>query len=176
MRSCTSPAGRLKSHQRDFWIETAFQMQKTKAWRWLFPGRHILIFWGTRSGNTRGKTWDLTRPCPSDLCLMTLSQVGFLTLAPGTVDCSPPCSPILGILQARILECAAMSTSRGIFLTQGLNLYLLWFLHCRWFFTTEPPGKSQPKRLPQQLIPYYSNTADRLLSTQNIPVIQLCHI
>ena len=82
MRSCTSPAGRLKGHQRDFWIETPFQMQKTKAWRWLFPGRHILIFGGTRSGNTRGKTWDLTRPCTSDLCRMTLSWVGFLTLAP----------------------------------------------------------------------------------------------
>ena len=56
---------------------------QTKAWRWLFPGRHILIFGGTHSGNTRGKIWDLTRPCPSDLCCMTLSRVGFLTLAPG---------------------------------------------------------------------------------------------
>ena len=37
MHSCTSPAGRLKSHQRGFWIETPFQMQKTKALRWLFP-------------------------------------------------------------------------------------------------------------------------------------------
>ena len=26
-----SPAGRLESHQRGFWIETLFQMQKTKA-------------------------------------------------------------------------------------------------------------------------------------------------
>ena len=57
MRSCTSLAGRLESHQRGFWIETPFQMQKTKAWRWLFPGRNILIFGGTCSGNTRGKTW-----------------------------------------------------------------------------------------------------------------------
>ena len=28
-----SPAGRLESHQRGFWIETPFQMQKTKALR-----------------------------------------------------------------------------------------------------------------------------------------------
>ena len=38
MSSCTSPAGRLESHQRGFWIETLFQMQKTKALNWLFPG------------------------------------------------------------------------------------------------------------------------------------------
>ena len=30
-RSCMSPVGRLESHQRGFWIETLFQMQKTKA-------------------------------------------------------------------------------------------------------------------------------------------------
>ena len=30
-RSCTSPAGRLESQQRGIWIETLFQMQKTKA-------------------------------------------------------------------------------------------------------------------------------------------------
>ena len=29
--------GRLKSHQSGIWIETPFQMQKTKALRWLFP-------------------------------------------------------------------------------------------------------------------------------------------
>ena len=33
----TSPAGRLESHQRGFWVETPFQMQKTKALGWLFP-------------------------------------------------------------------------------------------------------------------------------------------
>ena len=37
MRSCMSPAGRLESHQRGFWIETLFQMQKTKALNCLFP-------------------------------------------------------------------------------------------------------------------------------------------
>ena len=37
MRSCRSPAGRLESHQRGFWIETPFQIQKTKALRWLSP-------------------------------------------------------------------------------------------------------------------------------------------
>ena len=37
-------------------------------------------------------------------------------------DCSPPGSSVLGILQARILEWVAIPFSRGIFLTQGLNL------------------------------------------------------
>ena len=48
------------------------------------------------------------------------------------VDCSPPASSVLGILQARILEWVANSLLQGIFLTQGLNLDLL---HCSKFFT-----------------------------------------
>ena len=43
-------------------------------------------------------------------------------------DCSPPGSSVHGILQARILECVAISFSRGIFPTQGSNPGLL---HCR---------------------------------------------
>ena len=42
------------------------------------------------------------------------------------VDCSPPGSPVHGILQTRILEWVAMSFSRVIFLTHGLNLGLLY--------------------------------------------------
>ena len=44
------------------------------------------------------------------------------------MDCSLPGSSFQGILQARILEWVAMSTSRGIFPTQGLSPGLL---HCR---------------------------------------------
>ena len=44
------------------------------------------------------------------------------------VDCSAPGSSVHGILQARILEWVAISFSRGIFPTQGLNPGLL---HCR---------------------------------------------
>ena len=43
------------------------------------------------------------------------------------MDCSPPGSSVHGILQARILKCVAMPSSRGS--TQGSNLCLL---HCRW--------------------------------------------
>ena len=37
------------------------------------------------------------------------------------MNCSPPGSSVHGISQARILEWVAISFSRGIFLTQGLN-------------------------------------------------------
>ena len=41
------------------------------------------------------------------------------------IDCSLPDSSVHGILQSRILERVAMPSSRGIFLTQGLDLHLL---------------------------------------------------
>ena len=41
------------------------------------------------------------------------------------MDCSPPGSSIHAILQARKLEWAAISFSRGIFPTQGSNSHLL---------------------------------------------------
>ena len=44
------------------------------------------------------------------------------------MDCSLPGFSVHGIFQARILEWAAISFSRGIFPTQGPNLGLL---HCR---------------------------------------------
>ena len=45
------------------------------------------------------------------------------------VDYSPPGSSVHGILQARTLECVAISFSMGFFLTQGSNPHLLWLLH-----------------------------------------------
>ena len=47
----------------------------------------------------------------------SLSHVQHMTL----MDCSLPGSSVHGISQARILEWAAISFSRGIFPTQGLN-------------------------------------------------------
>ena len=44
-------------------------------------------------------------------------------------DWSPPASSVHGISQARILEWVAISFSRGIFPTRGLNLCLLCLLH-----------------------------------------------
>ena len=45
------------------------------------------------------------------------------------MDCSAPGSFVHEILQTRILEWVAISSSRGIFSTQGSNPGLL---HCRW--------------------------------------------
>ena len=45
------------------------------------------------------------------------------------VDCSPLVSSVHGIFLARILEWVAMSSSKGTFLTQDLNPYLLRLLH-----------------------------------------------
>ena len=96
MRCCMSPAGRLESHQRGFWIETPFQMQKTKALSWLFPecvrrvekqstkACRLCFFWGYLLRKYQGEALRFDSPCPSDLCHMTLSQMGFLTLAPGS--------------------------------------------------------------------------------------------
>ena len=53
------------------------------------------------------------------------------------MDCSPPGSSVPGIPKVGILECVATPSSRawdplqGIFLTQGLNLHLLFLLHYR---------------------------------------------
>ena len=45
------------------------------------------------------------------------------------MDCSPPCSSVHGILQARILEWVTTSFAREIFLMQGSNLSLFHLLH-----------------------------------------------
>ena len=47
----------------------------------------------------------------------------------GPADCSPPGSSVHRIFQARILEWVAISNSKEIFPTQGLNWHLLHILH-----------------------------------------------
>ena len=63
------------------------------------------------------------------VCMHAQSCV-LLTLC-NPMECSPPDSSAHEVLQARILEWVAMSSSQGIFLTQGSNLHLLRLLHCR---------------------------------------------
>ena len=60
----------------------------------------------------------------------------------GPMGCSPPGSFAHDISQARILEWGVISSSRGIFPTQGLNSCLLCLLH--WeagSLPLAPPGK-----------------------------------
>ena len=54
------------------------------------------------------------------------------------MNCRPPVFLVHGILQARTLEWVAMSSSRGIFLTQGSKPGLLRLLHCRWLLYPKP--------------------------------------
>ena len=76
------------------------------------------------------------------LCMHVRSVASVMSNSCDPMDCSPPGSSVHGILQARILDWVAMSSSRGIFTTQGLNLHLLRILPCRWvFFPLAQPGK-----------------------------------
>ena len=54
------------------------------------------------------------------VCVPAKSLQSCLTLC-NPMDCNPPGSSVHGILQARILKWIAMPTSRGIFLTQGVE-------------------------------------------------------
>ena len=60
------------------------------------------------------------------------------------LDCSPPGSSVHGIFQARILEWIAIFLLQRIFLIQGSNLHLLYFLHWQAYsLPAEPSGKPQ---------------------------------
>ena len=73
-------------------------------------------------------------------CVSAKPLQSFPTLCNPT-DCSPPASPVHGILQARILEWVAMPF-QGIFLTQGSNSSLLCLLHWQsGSLPLAPPGK-----------------------------------
>ena len=63
------------------------------------------------------------------------------------MDCSPPGSSVHGILQARILEWVAISSSRGS--SRPRDRTSISAL-AGGFFTTEPPGK--PKGIEPRLI------------------------
>ena len=62
-----------------------------------------------------------------EYCAVLSRSVMCDSAMPWTIAHQAPLS--MGILQARILEWVAMPSSKGIFLTQGLNPGLL---HCRW--------------------------------------------
>ena len=56
-------------------------------------------------------------------CMLSLQS--FLTLC-DLIDCSPPDSPVHGILQARILQWVAIPFSRASSQPQGSNLGLVY--------------------------------------------------
>ena len=77
---------------------------------------------------------DVSQAHSRPACLLTQSCL----ILCDPVDCSPPGSSVHGILQARILEWVAISSSRGSSLPRDGTCVC-----CidRWFFTAQPPGK-----------------------------------
>ena len=71
------------------------------------------------------------------MCVCAQSLQSCLTLC-DHLDCSPPCSSVHRISQAEIVEWVAISFSRGIFPTPGLNSCLLCPLH--WQVDSLPPS------------------------------------
>ena len=74
------------------------------------------------------------------------------------VDCSPPGSSVLGLLQAGILEWVARPSSRASSRPRGLNLHLLCLLHRQvGSLPPAPPGKSKKKKKPTHILKKQKN-------------------
>ena len=82
-------------------------------------------------------------PCHKDLHNTqgyVLSRVWLCN--PDPMGCTPPGSPVHGVLQARILETSAVFYSRGSSRPRGWAwVSCISCIGKRGFFTTEPPGK-----------------------------------
>ena len=65
----------------------------------------------------------------ASMLLLLLSRFSHPTFC-NPLDCSPPGSSVHGILQSRILEWVANSSSKDL-PAQGSNPHLLWLLSCR---------------------------------------------
>ena len=87
------------------------------------------------------------------------SQLLSLTLC-DPMDSSPAASSVHGIFQARMLEWVFISSSRGIFPTQGLNPHLLHLLH--WQADSSPLSHQESPVETEWL--YQNNNWKKLLS------------
>ena len=84
----------------------------------------------------------------------------------GPMDCSLPGSSVLGILQARILEWVAMSSSRRSYPTQGLNPGLLGLLRLQASFLPLVP--------PEKPGVFTSHLIFQLISSSLLPAVSTC--
>ena len=84
------------------------------------------------------------------------------------MDCSPPGSSVLRVLQARILEWVVIPFPMGIFSTQGLNLGLL---HCRQILYhlshQGSPDYSEDDKMTMKSCMYQVKIHDLQLSEEN---------
>ena len=79
--------------------------------------------------------WNLNPWTPREAPACVLSHFSCVLLC-DPVDCSPPGSSVHGILQARILECIAMPTSRGSSWPRGWTRLSCFSCLAGGFFTT----------------------------------------
>ena len=86
---------------------------------------------------------------PACVCAVSLQLC--LTLC-DTMDCSLPGSSVHGVLQARILEWAAISSSRGSSQPRDRTHVSCGSCTTGRFFTTEPPGKLPLKGYTEQFL------------------------
>ena len=102
----------------------SFFLHPARCWRLQVQGRPCTCDSTSKLQNPTCSGCNF-RSKPHTVCLVARSCP---TLC-NPMDCSPPGSSVHGISQARILEWVAISFSRGIFPTQGLNPCLLCLPH-----------------------------------------------
>ena len=83
------------------------------------------------------------------------------------MDCSLPGSSVHGISQARILEWAAVPTSRGFSPTQGLNLYLFHLLLWQGGFSTTSASWEHPQKVNHWVTEWSSNSTPTYIPRRN---------
>ena len=116
--------------------------------------------------NPTPSTWTLAKSktdllaSPGCYCYFSVTKLCPTVCDP--MDCGPPGSSVHGILQARILEWAAVPFSRGIFLTQGSNLGLL---HC-WQILNHLSHQESPSI--STLLPFLERHSSFFWRTLNI--------
>ena len=105
-------------------------------------------------------------------CMHAQSLQSCLTLC-SPMDCSPPGSSVHGISPGKNTGVVCYALLQGIFLTQGLNLSLLWLLHCRWILyhwaTREDPCGLRFYLFSSNNPPWY--TAATAKSLQSCPTL-----
>ena len=129
-----SPLASGVSWQTLFFVLSKRHPNSAFFFTWWSPSVHFYVqIYPFYSGTSHTELGAQNTP----VCMLALQSCSTLCKS---MSCSPSCSSVHGILQARMLACVAMSSSRGIFAIQWSNPCLLCLLPCR-FFTAEPPGK-----------------------------------